>query len=356
MVTPNNTTAFLAHHGIKGQKWGVRRFQNPDGSLTSEGKKRYSSSTPPNTELLKDYNGPAYFISSNDSLKNLNPRVPDNFFTKNGYEDSSTPRVSFAPSIDKCLAGLSQNVDGKKFTVYKPKDVRNHKFFKPNKKAVPDSAITDELWICEPVELEKVGDLKVTGNKGGSGKNFSYGNHEATLYDDWTYEMNNLNHNDTDNFLAHHGILGQKWGVRRYQNEDGSLTDVGRKHYQKLDTKWAKKNTDKITKQTQKKVRKDLEAYNKELAKSPNYLNANGQVSKATINAYNRKMASLMNTAVGDIESPSGRVVRFVAKRGEVGVQMALADRGYDMNQLKNGVWTGGRVAYRSNQLNKIDI
>ena len=33
--------SFLAHHGIKGQKWGVRRFQNPDGTLTPEGRKRY---------------------------------------------------------------------------------------------------------------------------------------------------------------------------------------------------------------------------------------------------------------------------------------------------------------------------
>lgn len=33
---------YLAHHGIKGQKWGVRRFQNPDGSLTDAGRKRYS--------------------------------------------------------------------------------------------------------------------------------------------------------------------------------------------------------------------------------------------------------------------------------------------------------------------------
>ena len=31
----------LRHHGIKGQKWGVRRFQNSDGSLTSAGRKRY---------------------------------------------------------------------------------------------------------------------------------------------------------------------------------------------------------------------------------------------------------------------------------------------------------------------------
>lgn len=34
---------YLAHYGITGQKWGVRRFQNPDGSLTEAGKKRYEA-------------------------------------------------------------------------------------------------------------------------------------------------------------------------------------------------------------------------------------------------------------------------------------------------------------------------
>lgn len=35
-------------------------------------------------------------------------------------------------------------------------------------------------------------------------------------------------------YLEHHGILGQKWGVRRYQNKDGSLTEAGRERYQKF--------------------------------------------------------------------------------------------------------------------------
>ena len=39
--TQNMDRIFLEHHGIKGQKWGVRRFQNEDGTLTSAGKERY---------------------------------------------------------------------------------------------------------------------------------------------------------------------------------------------------------------------------------------------------------------------------------------------------------------------------
>lgn len=34
-----------------------------------------------------------------------------------------------------------------------------------------------------------------------------------------------------NNELCHHGIIGQKWGVRRFQNEDGSLTEAGKKRY-----------------------------------------------------------------------------------------------------------------------------
>ena len=40
LVHADNEGAYLAHHGVKGQRWGVRRFQNPDGSLAEKGKRR----------------------------------------------------------------------------------------------------------------------------------------------------------------------------------------------------------------------------------------------------------------------------------------------------------------------------
>ena len=43
VVKRNMEQEVLIHHGIKGQRWGVRRYQNEDGSLTEAGKKRYAT-------------------------------------------------------------------------------------------------------------------------------------------------------------------------------------------------------------------------------------------------------------------------------------------------------------------------
>ena len=40
-----------------------------------------------------------------------------------------------------------------------------------------------------------------------------------------------------ENYLAHHGVKGMKWGIRRYQNKDGSLTTKGKKKYNETETK-----------------------------------------------------------------------------------------------------------------------
>lgn len=48
------TNGELYHHGVRGQKWGVRRYQNADGSLTAKGRKRYGTDLDINDKSRKN--------------------------------------------------------------------------------------------------------------------------------------------------------------------------------------------------------------------------------------------------------------------------------------------------------------
>ena len=68
------------------------------------------------------------------------------------------------------------------------------------------------------------------------------------------------------NELYHHGVKGMKWGVKRYQNADGSLTDRGRKHYYKKDGITLNKNGKKLRATVLSKVEENsdiLDRYDK---------------------------------------------------------------------------------------------
>lgn len=98
-------------------------------------------------------------------------------------------------------------------------------------------------------------------------------------------------------YLEHHGIKGQKWGIRRYQNSDGSYTDAGRKRYSKRLEKKVNKSAnnylynsfqvgtqmaDTINKPNTSRVRKKI-------FEDPDYVKANNAFS----NAYSKHQDAL---------------------------------------------------------------
>lgn len=205
---------------------------------------------------------------------------------------------------------------------------------------------------------------------------------EATKHK--VYDYKNVKHSvEDDKGLMHYGKLGMKWGHRLYQNEDGSLTALGRIHYgrqlkkwkrkgyleedgslnlkgyhklSKKDEKWAQKHNDDIYKIAMNKSRKEMRDYRiNELNRQFSEQVKSGRVGLAYVNAYNKKLADVLTKNVSHIKTPNlEKTVSFVAKRGELGAYMAISDQGADLSKYKNGIYRGGRVAYRKNVVNQI--
>lgn len=176
----------LRHHGIKGQKWGVRRFQNKDGSLTAKGKKRYNDD-----EYDEERERLEQEVAARRGVKYVRKTKKEREAEDAENERQENERRSKEDAAYKRTEDKMKEIDKKlqgKYDFNSSDDV--DKYYKEY----------DEEWF-------------------------------KILYEERKKE--GLSHADlfTLDELYHHGIKGQKWGKRRYQNADGSLTPAGKERY-----------------------------------------------------------------------------------------------------------------------------
>ena len=144
-----------------------------------------------------------------------------------------------------------------------------------------------------------------------------------------------------DDVLIHHGILGMKWGVRRYQNKDGSLTSAGKKRYSDNDD--IKEAPQKNTEEPKKKSVKDMsdEELRREVNRmqlEQNYLRMTGQNIEKGKSAVEIALEKMKESFVSTVAQKSGQILAERLVNSMLGVKDNKDNSSKNNNSNKNDI------------------
>lgn len=325
----------LYHHGIKGQKWGIRRFQNRDGTYTNAGKRRrnddydgpessrsssgigkkiatglaigaaaglaaYAMANPKSREYLKRLAGVS---ASKIKAAATDPKVKE-FVTRNGtkalnfvgdrvkeggkaFTDAAIA-ASGAIAISKVTSNINTgSAEADQILVESTtaaiKTMTKAQSSSPNNQnggKTVGKEVTDAIGSPSNKGIDKQSSAyqnlfnapdgsKRDDNTRSTIKALAGKGYDIDQISEYLRKVDNgqirhgvfMNYNYSNPYeLYHHGIKGQKWGVRRYQNADGSLTPRGKK---KLSASYKKLASKALEQQYKNYNRIYVNAYNK---------------------------------------------------------------------------------------------
>ncbi len=319
----------LFHHGIKGQKWGVRRFQNADGSLTSAGKKRIEKRKNNLTEAkpftIKTRSGATLTAEPvkpwSLGKKILHALVDDYEHNKMGrrgdanytLKDASGKKIGELSLMEKHQEGyidwitIDKKQRGQGYASDIVKNVLNQA-----RDAGYNKVYLNALKKPRPL-YERLG--------------FEYDKNEnlSTLQRIAEFEVGckhmSYDLRKTAHSFYHHGIKGQKWGVRRFQNADGSLTSAGKR---RVDDGSSKPRINKKT-----------------VAKVAGFIA--GATTVAAAAAYVHKNPAAIGQCIAKVaNSRVGQISKQTVAKGKDAVKAATKEAA---KQVKEGIKEGAKDA-----------